>query len=51
MPKTKSGKKVLAKMRKKYGKKRGEEIYYATAAKQGRSERSFKKKRKKKRKR
>jgi len=30
MPLTKTGKKVLAAMRKRYGKKKGEEIFYAS---------------------
>lgn len=43
MPKTKGAKKVMAKMKDKYGDKKGEQIYYATANKQGRDEKSFKK--------
>ena len=43
MPKTKSAKKVMSKMKDKYGDKEGERIYYATANKQGRDEKSFKK--------
>jgi len=42
MPKTKSAKKVMKKFKDKYGKD-GESIYYATANKQGRDEKSFKK--------
>jgi len=30
MPLTKTGKKVLAEMKKKYGAKRGKEIFYAS---------------------
>lgn len=42
MPISKQGKKVLRKMEQEYGKK-GKQIYYATAKKQGRSEKTFKK--------
>ena len=30
MPLTKKGKKIMRSMKKQYGKKRGEEVYYAT---------------------
>lgn len=43
MPKTASGKKAMKKFKKQYGDKEGEKIYYATANKQGRDEKSFKK--------
>lgn len=42
MPKTKGAKKVMKKFKDQYGKD-GENIYYATANKQGRDEKSFKK--------
>lgn len=41
MPETKGAKKVLSKMQGKYGKKKGEKIYYSTANKQGRDFASF----------
>ena len=34
-PITKDGKKVLNKMRKTYGRKKGEEVFYATMNKKG----------------
>jgi hypothetical protein len=36
MPESKDAKKIMSKMKSKYGKKEGERIYYATANKQGR---------------
>lgn len=33
MPKTKKGKKILRAMRKRYGKKRGTSVFYASANK------------------
>lgn len=33
MPQTKKGKKILKAMRQKYGKKKGEQIYYASIVK------------------
>lgn len=35
MPLTKSGRKVLAKMKAQYGAEKGKQIFYATANKQG----------------
>lgn len=43
MPKTKGAKKAMKNFQDQYGKKKGEQIYYATAKKQGRDEKSFKK--------
>ena len=43
MPKSKGAEKVMAAMKAEYGDKKGESIYYATANKQGRDERTFKK--------
>lgn len=37
MPLTKEGRKVLARMRKTYGKRKGEQVFYATANKQGKN--------------
>lgn len=39
--------KIIKKFQKRYGKKKGKSVYYATAAKQHRSPETFKKKRKK----
>lgn len=36
MPLRKTAKKVMSKMKKKYGDKKGKQIFYATANKQGR---------------
>ena len=36
--------KIIKKFQKKYGKKKGKAVYYATAAKQGRNLETFKKK-------
>jgi hypothetical protein len=33
MPKTKKGKKIMAAMKKEYGSKKGEEVFYASANK------------------
>lgn len=33
MPLTKTGKKVMSKMAKQYGKKKGKQVFYATANK------------------
>ncbi len=41
MPLTKSGKKVLSKMKKKYGKVRGKKIFYATIKKNPRKTKSW----------
>ena len=38
MPLTKTGKKVLKAMKKEYGDKKGEEIFYATMKKHGTEE-------------
>lgn len=35
--------KIIKKFQKKYGKKKGKQIYYATAKKQGRDPETFKK--------
>ena len=43
MPKTKGAKKALSKFKKQYGDKKGEQVYYATANKQDRNEKTFKK--------
>jgi len=43
MPKTEKAKEVLQKMKDKYGEEEGERIYYATANKQGRDEKTFEK--------
>jgi hypothetical protein len=44
MPLSKDAQKILKKFQQEYGAKKGKAVYYATANKQGRSERSFKKK-------
>jgi len=46
MPLTKKGKKILAAMRKTYGKKKGEEVFYASQN-SGKIKGTHKKKRKK----
>ena len=43
MPKSAGAKKVMAEMIGEYGPKKGKQVYYATANKQGRDERTFKK--------
>lgn len=43
MPKTKGAKKAMQNFKDQYGDKKGEQIYYATAKKQGRNEKTFKK--------
>jgi len=50
MPLSERAKRVMASMVSQYGAKRGKQVYYATANKQGRSERTFKRKVKRKRK-
>ena len=43
MPKTKKAEDILQKFKDEYGEEEGERIYYATANKQGRDEKTFRK--------
>jgi hypothetical protein len=43
MPKSKTARKIMNKMKDKYGEKEGEKVYYATAKKQNRDEKTYKK--------
>jgi len=47
MPLTKSGRKVKRKMRKQYGEKKGEEVFYASINKKKKGSSKWHKKRKK----